>query len=42
VLGAELLYRALETDAEVVGGEAEDFADGGGDAVAICVDIVDC
>lgn len=37
-----MLDGALEADAEVVGWEAEDFANGGGDAVAVCVDVVNC
>jgi hypothetical protein len=32
----------LETNAEIVGWEAEDFADRGGDTVRIGVDVVDC
>lgn len=38
--GTKLFDRALEADAQVVGWEAEDFADGRGDTVAIGVDVV--
>jgi hypothetical protein len=40
-LRTELFDRALKTDAEIVGREAEDFANGGRDAVAVCMDVVD-
>lgn len=39
--GVELLDRALETDAQGVGREAEDLADGAGDARAVDVGVVD-
>jgi len=31
----------LETNAEIIGWEAEDFADGGGDTIRVGVDVVD-
>lgn len=40
-LDAEVLDAALQADAQVVGGEAQDFAHGGSDARGVGVDIVD-
>jgi hypothetical protein len=40
-LDAEVLDAALQTDAQVVGWEAEDFADRGGDACGVGVNVVD-
>lgn len=40
-LVAEVLDALVEADAEVVGGEAEDLADGGRDAGGVGVDVVE-
>lgn len=41
-LGTQVFEGVLKTEAQVVGGEMENFAYGVNDAVAVGVDVVDC